>query len=72
MKKGSAGKAALIGVLFLALTFIWYLIEQGMGPPTTQLGAILPGMIGSFLTVGTIILFILAIIQAIRNRKANK
>lgn len=69
-KKRSAGRTAAIGAGFLVLGLISTAIQGGMRP-TTQLGAILPGLITGLAIWAAIILFIVAIIQAIRNRKAE-
>jgi peptidoglycan/LPS O-acetylase OafA/YrhL len=67
-KKRRAGRTALIGLGFLVLAFILGAI---MGTPTSQAGAVL----GSLMIVGSmfaaIILFIVAIVQAVGNRKAK-
>lgn len=69
-KKRSAGKTAAIGAGFLVLCVILAVIRGGMRP-TTYLGALLPGIIGGLAGWAAIILFIVAIIQAIRNLKAK-
>ncbi len=69
-KKRPAGRTAAIGAGFLVLAFICAAIQGGMRP-TTQLEAILPGLITGLAGWAAIILFIVAIIQAIRNRKAK-
>ena len=67
-KKRPAGRTAAIGAGFLVLVFIGSVISAGM-QPTTQLGAILPGFIIGLAGWVAITLFVIAIVQAIRNRK---
>jgi len=68
-EKKPAGKAAAIGAALLVLSFISVSIQSNMRP-TTKLAAILPGAITGLLGWAAIILFITAIVRAIRNRKA--
>jgi len=63
---------ALIGLGFLALFFSTEAIRQAMGPPATKLGALLPGMFVGVLGWVAIILFIVAIVQAVRNKLDRK
>jgi len=63
---------ALIGLGFLALSFLAAAIQQAMAPPTTKLGAMLPGLFVGVLGWVAIILFIVAIVQAIRNKMDRK
>lgn len=65
MKKRRAGKTAMIGVGFLVLSFISAAIKI---TPTTKLEAILPGLITGLTGLTAIILFIIAIVQAISNK----
>lgn len=69
-KKVSAGRTAAIAAGFLVLAFISSAISGGMRP-TTQLEAILPGLITGLAGWVAIILFIIAIIQAIRNSRVK-
>lgn len=64
-----AKRNALIGVGFLVLTFILSAIQSGMRP-TTYMGALLPGLLTGLAGWAAIILFIVAIVQAILNRRA--
>jgi len=66
--KKSAGRTALIGLGCLVLTFICAVIQSGM-KPTTQLEALLPGLAIGLAGWAAIILFIVAIVQAIQNRR---
>ena len=68
-KKRPAGRTAVIGAGFMVLCFIIAAIPRGR--PTTQLEAILPGLLCGLAGWAAIILFIVAIIQAIRNRQAK-
>jgi hypothetical protein len=68
-KDRPAKRNALIGVGFLVLTFILSAIQSGMRP-TTQMGALLPGLLTGLAGWAAIILFIVAIVQAILNRRA--
>ncbi len=70
MKKKSAGRTAVIGAGFLVLAFISSAIQTET-TPTTKVGAILPGLITGLAALAAIILFIVAIAQAIRNRNAK-
>lgn len=70
-KKKPAGITAAIGVGLLVLSFVFSAIGSGMNP-TTQLEAVLPGAISSLAFVASVILIIVAIIQAIQNRKSKK
>ena len=69
-KKRPARRTAAIGVGFLGLALISSAIQGGMRP-TTQLEAILPGLITGLAGWAAIILFIVAAIQAIGNRRAK-
>ena len=67
-KKKPAKKNALIAVGFLALSLIVSAITNDMDP-NTKFEALLPGIIMGLCGWTAIILFIIAIIQAVRNRK---
>lgn len=64
-----AGRNAMIGVGFLVLAFIFSAIQSG-SRPTTQLGALIPGLLTGLAGWVAIILFIVAIVQAILNRRS--
>jgi uncharacterized membrane protein len=66
--KKPAGRTALIGVGCMVLAFICAAIQSGMRP-TTQLEALLPGLIVGLVGWVAIILFIVAIVQAIQNHR---
>ena len=68
-KHRRAGRTALIGVGFVVVMFIFAAIQTG-NSPTTKIGALLPGLITGLAGWAAIILFVVAIVQAIRNRKA--
>jgi hypothetical protein len=63
-----AGRNAVIGLVFLILTFILAALQSG-ARPTTQLGAIFPGLLTGLAGWIAIIFFIIAIVQAILNRR---
>jgi hypothetical protein len=70
LKKRPAGRNAAIGAGFLVLCIVTAIITEGI-TPTTKLGAILPGLIIGLTGWAAIIMFIIAIVQAIRNRRAK-
>lgn len=65
-KKRKAGRTALIGVGFMVLCFMLAAIPWER--PTTQIEALLPGLLIGLAGWTAIILFIIAIVQAILNR----
>jgi predicted nucleic acid-binding Zn ribbon protein len=67
-RKRRAGRTALIGLGLLVLAFILEIIS---GRPTSQLGAILSGLLIVGAMLAAIILFIVAIVQAVGNRKTK-
>ena len=67
-KKKPAGKTALYGLGFLVLAFVLVAIT-GNSHPMTKAGAIIPGLITGLLGWAAIILFIIAVIRAVQNRK---
>jgi predicted nucleic acid-binding Zn ribbon protein len=69
-KKKRAGRTAMIGAAFLVASLVFAAISSG-SRPTTKLGAILPGLLGGLAAWTAITLFVIAIVQAIGNRKAN-
>ena len=69
-KKRPAKKNALIGVGLLALSLIVSAITNDMDP-NTKLEALLPGIIFGLSVWAAITFFIIAIIQAVRNRKVK-
>lgn len=69
-KKRPAKKNALIGVGLLALCLIVSAITNNMDP-NTKLEALLPSIIVGLSGWAAIIYFIVAIIQAVRNRKGK-
>ena len=69
-KKRSAKKNALIGVGLLVLCCIVSAITNDMDH-NTKFEALLPGIIFSLLAWAAIIFFIIAIIRAVDNRKAQ-
>lgn len=68
--KKPAGRTAAIAVGLLAFSFACTAIQSGMNP-TTQMGALLPGMIAGGAGFAAIILFVVALIQAIQNWRAK-
>ena len=69
-KKRPAKKNALIGVGLLALCFIVSAITTQMDP-NTKFEILLPSIISGLSGWAAITLFIIAIIQAVRNRKVK-
>lgn len=69
-KKRPAKKNALIGVGLLSLSLIVSAITSNMDP-NTKFQALLPGIIVGLSAWAAITLFIIAIIQAISNRKVK-
>ena len=70
-RKRPAGKTALMGIGCLLASFILAAATTNLRP-TTKLGAILPGLTIGLLGWAAIILFIIAIVQVVRNRRADK
>jgi hypothetical protein len=68
--KRPAGRTAAIGVGFLLLSFLCAAI-QGSMQPSTQMEALIPGIIIGLLGWVAIILFIVAIVQVFLNRLAK-
>ena len=64
-KKRHAGRTATIGAVLLAVCVLFTVI-QGEIPPT-KMGLMLTGLISGLAGLGSIILFIVAIVQVIRN-----
>lgn len=67
-KKEPAGKTALYGLGLLVLAFISAAVQGGIRPET-KAAALIPGIITGLLAWAAIILFIIAIVWAVRNRK---
>lgn len=65
--KRPAGRTAAIGAGFLVLSLLCSTI-QGSMRPTTQMEAIIPGLMVGLLGWAAIILFIVALVQTVRNR----
>jgi hypothetical protein len=69
-KNRPAGRTAAIGAGFLLFSFLCSAIQSGMRP-TTQMEALLPGILVGLTGWAAIILFIVAIVQVVRNRMAK-
>lgn len=69
-KKRPAKRNAIIGVVAFIFGILWQTTTMGK-TPTTKLEAIVPGFITGLLYWTAITFFIVAIIQAIRNRRIN-
>lgn len=67
-KKKPAGKTALYGLGLLVLTLISAAVVEGIRPET-KAAAIIPGLVTGLLGWAAIILFIIAIVQAVQNSR---
>ena len=67
-----SGKVAKWGLVFLVITFVMAGIQGAMGPPSTKMGALLPGMIVGLAGWAAIILFIIAGVYAWLNSRDKK
>lgn len=69
-KKRPAGRNALIGLGAFVLGILFQVIASNISP-ATKTAAILPGFISGLLYWTALVMFIIAIVQAIRNKKAS-
>ncbi len=71
MQKNPVKNLVIWGIVCLALSVIISLVIQN-NAPKTQMGALLPGLIQGLLALGFIVLEIIAIVNAIINKKNIK
>ncbi len=71
MQKKPVKNLVIWGILCLAFSVIISLVVQN-NAPKTQMGAVLPGLLMGLLALGFIVLVIIAIVNAITNKKNIK